>query len=492
MNTDQKQPKRLNILFMMDDQHRGDCIGAEGSDWIHTPNLDQLAAEGALFTKSYTTLPSCLPARASLLTGMRPWAHGLLGYASMASSYPQTMPQMLADAGYRTHAVGKNHFEDVKYGYESIDLEEAWRGQLNGPFKCDYRKWFEENHPEKDVDATGLGYTDHRGGRAWKYEEELHPTNWTADRAIEFLETYDDDRPWMMKVSFKRPHPPFDPPKRWMEFYEKRDIPMPVVGRWAEDWHGGEVGSLEADPNAPRGEFPDEEILASRIAYYGCISHVDEQVGRVIQALKERGEYENTLVFFTSDHGDMMGDHHLWRKCYAYDGSARIPMIIRWPAGLNIDAERGGVFDQLVELRDVLPTMLDAAGIEKPETVDGSSMLDLIRGEGEWRTVLDLEHSYTYWEGNAWVALTDGRFKYIWFTLLGREQLFDLKNDPEEAADLADDPGSADLMKRWRKLMALHLEERGEEWVKDGELQVLKRSPVRSPNFAKHDAGSSA
>ncbi len=493
LSPEMEAPKRLNILLLMDDQHRGDALGVDGADWIETPNLDQLAREGALFTKMYSSVPSCLPARAGLLTGQSPWAHGLLGYADMAESYPYTLPQMLRDAGYRTHAVGKNHFtvpgkplENRDFGYESIMLEEAWRGQGGKGFQGDYRKWFTENHPDKDPDKTGLGYTDHRGSRAWPYDDDLHSTNWTANKAIEFLEEYDEDRPWMMKVSFKRPHPPFDPPRRWMEHYEGVDIPMPEVSSWSEEWHGGPVGSLEGSPNAARGVFPDEEIRASREAYYGCISHVDEQIGRVVEALRERGELENTLIFFTSDHGDMMGDQNLWRKCYGYEGSARVPMIIRWPESMEIGAPRGRKLEGLAELRDVLPTMLEAAGIAQPEAMDGMSLLSLLRGQSEdWRSVLDLEHSSIYWEGNAWVALTDGRYKYIYFTLTGRQQLFDLDNDPDELIDLCEDGGNLRLVDAWRALMADHLKVRGDEWVKNGELQVLAQSPVRSPNYGR-------
>ena len=336
------------------------------------------------------------------------------------------------------------------------------------------------------MDATGLGYTDHRGARPFPYDDSLHPTNWTADQGIEFLRSYGGDRPWFLKVSFKRPHPPFDPPKRWLDHYDNVTFPMPKVGPWAERKFGQALGSLEKSPNATRGCFPDAEIRASRQAYFACISHVDEQVGRVLQALEERGELESTLILFTCDHGDMMGDNHLWRKCYAYEGSARIPMIVRWPESLGLSVPRGQVIRRPVELRDVLPTFLDAARMAKPDAMDGLSMLDLIRGcTQNWREVLDLEHAQIYWQGNSWIALTDGRHKYIYFTLTGEQQLFDLDNDPHELDNLVETTSNSELVGQWRKRMVDHVSVRGKAWVKDGDLVVQDKPMYYSPHFPK-------
>lgn len=465
------KPSRPNILFLMDDQHRGDCLGAAGASWLDTPNLDRLAREGARFTKAYTSLPSCYPARASLLTGMSPWGHGLLLYAPMAARYPYEMPRMFTEAGYRTHAVGKMHFDGNDHGFESILLEEAWRAVNAERVNCDYRNWFAAHHPDKDVDATGLGYTDHRGGRYYPYDDALHPTYWTAQQAVDFLDAYGEDRPWFLKVSFQRPHPPFDPPKRFMDAYMAREFPKAETGPWSEAAFGGFTGSVEDTPDAARGRYPEEDIRRARASYYASIAFVDEQIGRVLAALERRGELENTLILFTSDHGDMMGDHHLWRKSYAYEGSARVPMIVRWPESLGIDARRGMVSDALTELRDVLPTFLDAAGIDIPSAMEGASLLNVIRGEtASWRTVLDLEHGQCYWHEASWVGLTDGREKYIYFTRTGQQQLFDLDADPLERVDLAEDAAHADSMARWRERMVAHLSKRGEPWVRNGDL----------------------
>ena len=286
----------------------------------------------------------------------------------------------------------------------------------------------------------------------------------------------------MLKVSFQRPHCPYDPPERWYSKYEVVDIPQPALGEWSETKYGTTDGSFSTDNNASHGVFPTSEIIESRRSYSASISFVDEQLGRVIAALKERGELENTLILYTSDHGDMLGDHHLWRKCRPYEGSARIPMIIRWPENLNLEAERGQIRNELVELRDIFPTFLDAAGIPKHPLMDGMSMLHILKGE-KWRETLDLEHARIYEPDNAWVALTDATYKYIYFTLTGQEQLFNLDKDPMELVNLADKNEYAENLKLWRKKMAEHLEERGEDWVKSGELVVQEKPVFYGKNF---------
>ena len=485
-----KYEKPSNILFIMDDQHRGDCIGAVGADWLETPNLDKLASEGVLFRKAYSSIPSCLPARTAILTGKSPWAHGILGYFNPAERYDEEMPRMFTDAGYRTHAVGKNHFHPMRntHGYESILLEEGWHSVIKGDSKCDYQQWFEKVAPEMEMNKTGLHYTDHRGGRYFLYADSLHPTYWTAQQAVNFLKSYREDRPWFLKVSFQRPHPPFDPPKRWHDYYTNKSFPMPKVGDWAKEKYGNKTGSLEILTNATSGNFSEEETRNSLQSYYAGISYVDEQIGRVIQALKKRGEYDNTLILFTADHGDMMGDNHIWRKCRAYEGSANIPMILRWPKNKAVNLVRGQIRDELIELRDVLPTFLDVAGFPKPQDMDGESMLNIFRGE-QWRTILDLEHAQIYEPDNAWTCLTDGRFKYIYFTLTGQQQLFDLSKDPDELRDLAMEEEYSSLVFQWRKKMINHLSRRGTPWVVDGDLAIQSESQkfgINDPRYNKN------
>ncbi len=475
---------KINILFIMDDQHRGDCIGAAGADWLKTPNLDRLANEGAMFTRAYSSTPSCLPARAGILTGLRPWNHGLLSFLAIPNKYKVEMPQLFTDAGYRTHVAGKNHFYGAKHGYQTCEVEEIdKRLRPDGLYRDDYMRWMQLNHPDKHPKGGAPSFTDHRGNRPWPYDEATHPTTWTAERAKAFLREYDGDAPWFLKFSCHRPHPPFDAPKRLMEYYKAQELPKPVVGDWAEEKFGNATGSMYNSPSSGIGHYPASEIHDSRAAYYASIAYVDEKIGEVLEVLEERGELENTLILFTADHGDMMGDHHHWRKVYAYEPSAHVPMVIRWPEALNIPMERGQKLEHLVELRDIMPTFLDAAGLPIPGSIDGDSMVRILRDPGcEWRQVLDLEHGSQYFAEQAYVALTDRQYKYIRFMQTGEEQLFDLKNDPMETKNITDPK----RLSAWRKRMVAFLEERGEEWVKNGELVRQTKRMRYGPNFAKN------
>jgi arylsulfatase len=492
----QKHIPQPNILLIFPDQFRGDCIGAV-SPWMHTPNLDRLAREGALFNRAYTSTPTCLPARAALLTGMSPWGHGLLKYEPLATKYKYEKPRILREAGYTTYATGKMHYKPIGvgglginveeldnckflHGFHKIDLCEGWGNPQNA-----YNRWFKKTAPGKNIDATGLGPVDHRSG-AYPYVERLHPTHWTAQQAVNFISAHNGEMPFFVKVAFHRPHPPFDPSPKWLEYYKGKELPSAVVGDWAEKKYGdfNQAPQPDEQRNSPRGNFGEQLVRESREGYYGAISFIDEQIGRILDALESKGELEKTLILFTADHGDMMGDHHLWRKSYAYEGSARVPMIIRWPESMILDARRGQSFSELVELRDVLPTFLDAAGIDIPADIEGKSILKLLRGHKKnWRTMLDLEHGTCYWPENNWTALTDKKHKYIYFATDGEQQLFDLQNDPEEKNNLAENSEYVDVLNQWRQKMIEHLSERGEPWVVNGDLGIRKEPIKFSPNY---------
>ena len=471
-------PSRPNILFLMADQHRADCLGIDGNSAIHTPNLDRLAREGARFRCAYSSTPTCTPARAALLTGMSPWNHGMLGYARVAERYPVEMPQLLRDCGYHTLGIGKMHWSPQRggHGFEQLILDEATRVE-SPDFISDYQAWFASMAPQLNSGATGIGPNSYRAA-PYALPEELHPTCWTASVAERFLAGYDGSAPFFMKVSFVRPHSPYDPPKRWKGYYESRDLPSPCEGAWSER---NRVRDTDKD-TLWRGDLGKEQVRQSRQGYYGSVSFVDEQIGRMLETLERRGMLENTLILYTSDHGDMTGDHHLWRKGYAYEPSARVPMLIRWPDGM-LEAERGTVYDSPVELRDILPTFLDAAGTPAPRPIDGRSMLDLIRGAQDWRTFIDLEHDICYSPDNHWSALTDGKTKYIFHAKDGEEQLFDLSTDPGEQTDLAGDTIQGPRLKAWRERLIAHLEPRGDAWVKRGQLALRPESIARSPNY---------
>jgi arylsulfatase len=471
-----------NILYLMTDQHRADCLGCAGNAVIKTPNLDSIAADGVLFPNAYTSTPSCTPARAGILTGLSPWHHGMLGYGRVAGQYPFEMPQALRDAGYYLFGIGKMHWYPQKRlrGYHGLLVDESGRAETPG-FVSDYRLWFRQQAPDLNPDATGIGWNDYLA-KAYALPERLHPTTWTADRAVEFIEKYDRAEPFMLKVSFARPHSPYDPPQRVMDMYNVDDMPAPVVGDWAARYAPHNV---PPNPSLWHGDLGVRQAKESRRAYYASVTFIDEQVGRILAALRKRGLYDNTLILFFADHGDMLGDHHLWRKTYAYESSANIPMILRWPKSMGMDDRRGGRLPQPTELRDVLPTFLDAAAAPIPGKLDGQSLLELVRGNTkDRRPWIDLEHSMCY-DQDHWTALTDGRFKYVYFAYDGREQLFDMTKDPGELHNLADQPTQESLLKEWRERMIQHLSERGEEFVSGGKLAIRKKRFLYSPNYPK-------
>jgi arylsulfatase A-like enzyme len=271
-----------------------------------------------------------------------------------------------------------------------------------------------------------------------------------------------------------------------MNLYRDAELPPAQVGKWAERY-----AARNSDRNDIwRGRLSDAEIRKARQGYYGCISQVDEQIGRILASLEKRGLLEETLIVFTSDHGDMTGDQNLWRKTYAYEPSSHIPMSMRWPRGM-LSASRGTVMPQPVELRDILPTFLDAAGVEPPRPLDGKSLLSLVKSNGAgWRPYIDLEHDLCYAPENHWNALTDGLTKYIYHARDGEEQLFDLARDPHELHDLAGEPASEPDLRKWRQRLIAHFEERGEPFLKNGKLAIRVAGMPKSPNFPNAAAAS--
>lgn len=487
-----KSPKQQpNVILLMTDQQRFDYLGTVNPDII-TPNLDALAADGVQFTNGYSSTPSSTPARAGLLTGQSPWHHGMIGYhAQVAPKYPIELPQLLSDAGYYSYGIGKMHWHPQRalHGFANTELDESGRVEDPG-FVSDYRQWFARVAPGLNPDSTHIGWNDHGAG-TYALPDTLHPTWWTGETAVRFIENYDKQQPLFLKVSFARPHSPYDPPKRYLDMYEGVQMPAPATGDWDSVYSARFTHDPLKNPSAAYGDYGAEYAQNSRRHYAANITYIDEEIGKVIAALKEKGLYDNSIIIYVSDHGDMLGDHYHWRKTYPYEGSAHVPFIVRYPEGMKAKVKRGATRQELVEIRDILPTFLDAAGAEVPEGVDGSSILNIIRDpkKAEWRTMLDLEHSACYAPGSGWVGLTDGRYKYVWYYSKGEEQLFDLQNDQDETRDLHAVAAQAERMVSFRKRMAEHLKERGDQWVSpQGELRIVKNVPVLTPNYPKSGA----
>ena len=275
-----------------------------------------------------------------------------------------------------------------------------------------------------------------------------------------------------------------------MDYYRNIDIPLPKVGNWAEEKYKRKTGSLLKTPSASYGIFPDDEIRASLIAYAAGLSFVDEQIGRIIEMLIETGQFENTLILYTSDHGDMMGDQHMWRKGRPYEPSTRIPFIIRWPESFKPYIQRGQNRFEVIVMSDIFPTFADVANIEISSPIDGESVFKIFKQNINWRKIIDMEHARIYEPDNAWVALTDGKHKYIYFILTGEEQLFNLDDDPYELSNIASDPKNRKLRKWWYGQMVNHLKVRGEYWIRGNKLQIQKNSILKGKNFPENNSCS--
>jgi len=454
--------ERPNIVLFTTDQHRGDHIGLSGLPAIETPNLDSFINQGAYFPRAYSEIPSTTGARRCLLGGQGSYDCGLIGYAGIEWHEPNTLAAVLAAAGYHCINVGWRNLHPPRklYGFHTVIPHDLREGV------DDYLDWLREQvGPYADERGHGC---DANGwlARPWHLEERLHPSVWTTDVSLEQIAKRDPTRPFFLWVSHLRPHSPYDPPQFFWDQYINRELPPIPIGDWAEE-HAIPQPGLER--TAWRGRLTPEQNQRMRAAYRAVCTHLDYELGRLMEHLARDRLLENTLIVFTSDHGDMMGDHHLHRKTYAYEGSARIPFAVRWPRGLDAPT---GVCEKVVGLQDVMPTILEVAGVEIPDSVTGKSVLAALRGE-PWREFLHGEHSPCYSVEQAMHFLTDGREKYMWFPATGREQLFDLVRDPGELHDLARDPAQAGRVELWRRWLVELLGKRGDGFS-DGEKLLVR------------------
>lgn len=464
-----------NIILICVDQWRGDCLSAAGHPDVRTPHLDSLARSGTRFAAAYSATPTCVPARVALLTGQSQEAHGRVGYddgVPFSAAHPTTVAGEFSRAGYHTHAIGKMHVwpERSRLGFDDVQLHDGFlhhaRREHRQQFEYfdDYVPWLRRQpgtSPTEDYADHGVNCNS-TVARPWDKAEALHPTSWVGTQTGEWLQRRDPTRPFFLYLSFHRPHPPYDPPAWAFEDYLGLPQYEPVVGDWADTFaeqrvdgaHDTFVGRLDA-----------RSLHRARAGYYGHMSHIDLQINRIIQTIEDLGLTETTQLCFTSDHGEMLGEHDLFRKGYGYEGSARVPLIFGpGPAGGS-----GQVVGEVVELRDIMPTLLDLAGVPIPEECDGRSLVPFMSGEtpAQWRDYLHGEH-VRFGQSLQW--LTDGKVKYLWNSGDGREQLFDLQEDPLECHDLSSDPASAELLNTWRQRLIDDLRDREEGFVRDGEL----------------------
>lgn len=470
--------ERPNVILINVDQWRGDGLSIDGHPVVHTPYLDQMALNGVRFCHAYTATPSCIAARASLYTGLRPRTHGRVGYRDgVPWDYPVTIAGEFTGHGYQTQAIGKMHVypERSQIGFQNVILHDGFlhyaRARNQNPDRIDdYMPWLRQQLG-RDADYFDHGVNcNSYVARPWDKPEYVHPTNFIVTQSIDFLRRRDPRKPFFLFMSFHRPHPPYDPPAWAFEQYVDADMPPVPVGDWV-DLFAPHANPLK--PDCIAGQVAPHVLQRARAGYYGHMTHIDHQLNRFFEVLHEYGQYENSVICFVSDHGEMLGDHHLFRKSLPYEGSARVPLLIQGPAGSGFCP--GTVRDEAVELGDVMPTLLQCAGLPVPDSVEGASMLPLLRGEHvPWRPYVHGEHT-TLGQSIQW--LTDGHYKYVWFSGSGHSQFFDLDTDPQELHDLARVPSAAEKVAHWQRILIQELTGR-EEGFTDGE-QLIAGRPVR-------------
>ncbi|MCT7377877.1 alkaline phosphatase family protein [Chelativorans salis] len=470
-----------NILFIMADQLRADYLSCYGHPHLKTPNIDALAARGVRFTRAYVQAPVCGPSRMSFYTGRYVSSHGSTYNGVPLRIGEMTIGDHLRPLGMRVALVGKTHMtEDRKgmqrlgvtrdtiegvfaaeCGFEPYERDDGlWPDEVN-PRDLAYNRYLREqgynvDNPWHEFANAGRG-ADGKILSGWlmrnarlpaAVKEEHSETAYMTDRAMDFIAEA-GDTPWCLHLSYIKPHWPYIAPAPYHDMYGPGDV-LPANRTEAERENAHPVVAAFMEHEESQNFARDNVREAVIPAYMGLIRQLDDHLGRLFAFLDERGLTENTMIVFTSDHGDYLGDHWLGEKELFHEESVRIPLIVCDPDS-RADGTRGSVNGRLVEAIDLAPTFIEAMGGEVPEHIlEGRSLLGLTRGERrEWRNAAVSECDYAFRRarqeldrtpGNAraWMLRTE-RWKYVEYDGF-RPQLFDLENDPREHNDLGDDP----------------------------------------------------
>ncbi|MFP4105230.1 MAG: sulfatase [Phycisphaerae bacterium] len=449
--------RKPNILLITADQLRADVLGCHGNPVCRTPNLDALADSGTLFENAYTPNPICVPARATITTGN--YSHRATGTKNNSGRIRDDQPILarhFAAHGYRTYACGKLHYVPYQapdkprltHGFEVWDSAESGRmikqfdpkGRRGGVE--DYHDFLCENGWGGYERAHGIGNNDVRPC-ASPLPEELNVDHWVADRTIQRLGEHErdhSDQPFLMWCSFPKPHSPYDPPMGYADMYDPRQVP---------ECAGDESMLDDRNPNIIRtrtthahDSLSPEARRVIKAYYYALTTFHDAQIGRVLSKLEELGLAEDTIVIYTADHGDLMGDFGSWFKQYFLEGSAHIPLIVRTP-----DGPEGQRRTQLAGLQDILPTLADLTGCPLDQEVHGTSLRPCICDD--WPT-RELFYGQCNDAPRQAAMVTDGTIKYCWAQENGTEELYNLAEDPQELVNLASRAENETLLAEWR------------------------------------------
>ena len=438
---------RPNILWYCTDQQRFDTIAALGYSHVVTPVVDQLVQGGVSFTHAYCQSPICTPSRSSFMTGMYPSrVHNTRNGNDTFPSSPPLITRLLADSGYHCGLVGKFHLQSSGHRTEPRmdDGYSFWK------FSHAPRDDWEEGHDYGDWVKQQGGDLDALRDHEDRVPTELHQTTWASQRAMEFIRSREEG-PWLLSVNIYDPHPPFIPPSSYANRFDPAAMPGPhFLPSDLVTQQALEAVDFQGEALEPEGH----DARRCQALYYAMINQIDDQFARILETLEETGQRDNTVIIFTSDHGEMLGDHGLLQKgCRFYEGLVRVPLILSWPGRFLEDVRR----DALVELLDLSATIVELGGLEQPEYMQGRSLVPLLtRGEqpDELRDFVRCEYfdaldpHFTGGEGTFATMYRDRRYKLSVYHGHGLGELYDLEQDPWEHHNLWDDPGSQQLKAR--------------------------------------------
>lgn len=484
---------RPNVLLVVTDQQRFDTLGCYGNPDVDTPNLDKFAAEGVLFENGYCQSPVCTPSRASFLTGRYPRTTRCRANGQSMPPYERLVSRVLADHGYYCSLVGKLHlapcgptacpiqekriddgFTEFHWAHNPSGIGNAGLPESGGTYWSanEYSHWlFKRGKKYQYPDFDKMGYVK------IGMDEEDHFTKWCIDQAIDSIRYFAEEKrqmpefncpPWFYNINIFDPHHAFDPPKRLLDKYlaraDKLPLPKYVDGEWEKKTifqkqdHANAYNNTSTPHHFCFEEMSEEEHRMIKAAYYAMVEMIDIQFGRLMETLEETGEMENTIVIFTSDHGEMLGDHGIYLKDpYFYEGMSHVPLIISWKNHFM----KGVRLNTLAELTDLVPTIEEICIGEIEPGVQGHSLADVLTGDKnpeEHRDSIYCE----YYEAMPWhtqpeaygTMVYDGRYKLSRFHTSKEGELYDLKEDPDEFRNLWDEPEYREVKIRMLELLA--------------------------------------
>lgn len=440
-----------NILLIMTDQQRFDTIGALGNPFIQTPNIDRLVAEGTSFTSAYTPSPVCVPARCALMYGRYPLYTGCLENNYPMPEQGKSFADYLSEAGYRTHAVGKRHFTpdpQAKRGFQTIESQEELVDAVEDD---DYLLYLRNQGLSEVYEPFGVRGEAYYVPQLSPLLKEHHPTQWVGDRAVNWIEdVHPQKNPFMLFCSFVHPHPPFSPPSPWHKLYRAMDMPDPYE---QEDQQSLWVYTNKIQNRYKgRDAGTDRRLQQLMKAYYwASISFVDYQIGRIIDSLNAKGLLDSTMIIFTSDHGEFLGDYGCYGKRSFLDVAAKIPLICRYPDSFPKNVR----CNKPVSLVDILPTFLHESNISMPEGSDGVALQDIVHDRSDRERIFG---HYQHHEAAIYTSQSE-QYSYIWSASDNKEFLFDRKVDPHQTKNRAYNLLYHDKLSYERSQLIAHLQQ---------------------------------